>query len=338
MGSQPRQIKVVYFQRKQRAVGNFSVEIYFEKIRKNLPEDFKAELVMMPYESKGLFKRIANALYCINKQGDINHVTGDIHYVGIFLKRRKTILTILDCGMLKNVPPFKYFLFKLFWFTIPIWKAAYVTVISEATKKDLLQYINLDPEKIKVIYICISDAFYRNDRTFNKEKPRVLQIGTAENKNLRRLIPALEGISSELVIVGKISEEVKQLLRNHHIQYINVDKAISEAEIIEQYKAADMVSFVSTLEGFGMPILEANTVGRCVITSNISSMPEVAGNAACLADPWSVYDIKKGVLKLINEADYRECLIEQGFINCERFSKEKIVLEYVRLYKTILSA
>ena len=72
----------------------------------------------MPFESSGLFKRLANALYCIFKQGDINHITGDIHYVATFLKKKKTILTILDCGSLYQKKGFKYYVLKLIWFTI----------------------------------------------------------------------------------------------------------------------------------------------------------------------------------------------------------------------------
>ena len=100
MGAEQNKLKVVYFTRKQRHLGNFSVEIYFEKVRQYLPQEFTPVLCTMPYKSNGLFKRIANTLYCMFKQGDINHITGDIHYVAAFLKKRKTILTILDCGML----------------------------------------------------------------------------------------------------------------------------------------------------------------------------------------------------------------------------------------------
>ena len=84
--------KVVFFQRKQRPLGNFSVEIYFRQVRENLPADIEYEVITMPFESNGLFKRFANAVYCIFKQGDINHITGDIHYVASFLKKSKTIL------------------------------------------------------------------------------------------------------------------------------------------------------------------------------------------------------------------------------------------------------
>jgi glycosyltransferase involved in cell wall biosynthesis len=338
MTNESKKIKVVYFQRKQRAVGNFSVEIYFDKIRNNLPVNFKAELITMPYESTGLFKRIANALYCVNKQGDINHITGDIHYVGTFLKKRKTILTILDCGMLKNVNPVKFFIFKLFWFTIPSWKAAYITVISEATKKDLLRYINFEASKIKVVYVCISDSFYKSDKIFNCEKPRILQIGTAENKNLKRLIPALEGISCEFVIVGRITADINALLRKYNIVYKIIDKAITEAEIIEHYKAADIVSFVSTLEGFGMPIIESNTVGRCVVTSNVSSMPEIAGDAAEIVDPYFTNAIKEGIKKIIDDAGYRQCLIHNGYKNIKRFTIESIIPQYVELYSYLYNS
>ena len=80
MGNQSsKKIRVVYFNRKPRPLGNFSVEIYFKQIRENLPEEYAPFYIQMPFYSSGFLKRFANAIYCIFKQGDINHITGDIH-------------------------------------------------------------------------------------------------------------------------------------------------------------------------------------------------------------------------------------------------------------------
>ena len=207
--SSSKKLRVIYFTRKPRALGNFSVEIYFDKVRENLPEEIEHITVQMPFESNGILKRVFNAFYCIFKQGDINHITGDIHYVATFLKRKKTILTVLDCGSLYNKKGIKYFLLKLIWFTIPIKKSIKVTAISEATKLDLIHLVNCNAQKIEVVYVCINEKFQKELKNFEKQKPRILQIGTAENKNLRRLILALNGINSKLIIIGKLSEENK---------------------------------------------------------------------------------------------------------------------------------
>ena len=86
-----------------------------------------------------------------------------------------------------------------------------------------------------------------------------------------------------------------------------------------------------------MPILEGNSVGRPVITSNLLSMPEVAGAAACIVDPTNVEDIRVGILKIINDKDYREDLIKNGFTNAQRFDAKEIARQYVEIYKELLA-
>ncbi len=332
-----KKLKVVYFTRKPRQLGNFSIEIYFKQVRQNLPKEFTQVVCTIPYESNGLFKRMANTLYCIFKQGDINHITGDIHYVATFLKKRKTILTIHDCGILHESTGLKNRIFKLFWFTIPILKCKFITTVSEATKDDLIKITNCDPDKIHVVYSCyLNDSFKRNSKAFNSNEPRILQLGTAFNKNIQRLIPALKDIKCKLVIIGRLSKENRKLIRDNAVACEIYDRRLSEEEVIDQYNKSDILSCVSTLEGFGMPIIEANVIGRAVVTSNITSMPEVAGDAAHYVNPFSIDDINKGLLKVINDKDYRNKLIEKGYANSARFSPQNIAHQYTALYYRIV--
>lgn len=337
MGTISKKIKVVFFHRKPRALGNFSIETYFEQIRKALPDNFEPVYCEMPYESNGLFKRLYNSIYCVFKQGDINHITGDIHYISTFLKRQKTILTVLDCGMLHQSSGIKHKIFKLFWFTIPAIKSKLITVISEATKTDLLQFVNYDSDKVHVVHVSISDNFKRLDKPFNKLSPRILQIGTAENKNIKRLIPALKGIDCILVIIGKVSNELKLLIKENNVNCEIFERKLSYEEMLEEYNKCDILTLVSTIEGFGMPIVEANAVGRVVIAANNSSMPEVAGKAACLVDADNIVSIHEGLKRVIDNANYRTSLINEGFENVKRFSVKYLANQYCNVYHELLN-
>jgi glycosyltransferase involved in cell wall biosynthesis len=106
---------------------------------------------------------------------------------------------------------------------------------------------------------------------------------------------------------------------------------------VKAYVDSDLLLFPSTYEGFGMPILEAQATGRAVVTSDVASMPYVAGDAACLVNPFSVDSIREGVLKVITEASYRDDLVAKGLENVYRFRPEVIVNSYFDLYREIES-
>jgi len=325
-------MKVVFFNRKQRAMGNFSIESYFKQIRQNLPVNIKAISIDMPFESNGLLKRLANAIYCIFNQGDVNHITGDIHYVGIFLSRSKTILTVLDCLTLHRTAGIKHEILKWFWFTAPIRYATHVTAISAATKVDILNFIPCDQNKISIIYVSINDHFQPLPKLFNSDKPRILHIGTAPNKNLELLINSIKNISCTLVIVGKISELIHKQIEEFELDAECIERKLTDEEILEQYQCCDILSFVSTYEGFGMPIVEANAVGRVVITSKTSSMPEIAGNAAYFVDPFNTESIREGFHTVISNTQLRDKLIANGFNNYKRFQAKEQAQKYAEIY------
>lgn len=325
---------VVHFVRKKRPHANFSIEGLYKSIREELKDKVNIEVVYCPFYSNGFFRRLLNCIYTALKQKDVNHVTGDVNYLNLFFKKDKNIITILDCGLLNRTSGFKHWLAKKIWYEIPVKRAKYVVAISEATKNEILKYVKCDPEKIKVIYVPVSPVFKRYDKEFNKEKPVILHLGTAQNKNLARLIKALNGITCRLVIIGKLKDEQLEALNENKIEYENYFD-LSIEEVYEQYKRCDMLAFVSTYEGFGMPIVEANIVGRPVITSNIYSMPEVAGDAALLIDPYNVSGIRNGILKIINDDAYRNELRDKGFKNKNRFELNSIAKEYFNLYNEL---
>jgi glycosyltransferase involved in cell wall biosynthesis len=326
--------EVTFYYRKPRPFGNYSVEFIFRDVSERLKNRIHAYAAISRYESKGLFRRLYISLEAIFRQRDVNHITGDISFIGIFLKRRKTIQTILDCGHVHASTGIKQFVLKLFWLTLPVKRCRYVTAISSATKTEILKYVHCDPDKIVVVPVAISESFKRMDKPFNKINPRILQIGTAPNKNIERLIEALKGLACTLVIIGRHNPLYEARMKEAGITYQYLS-GLSNPEVKNQYEQADIVVLPSTYEGFGMPILEAQAVGRPVLTANLSSMPEVAGDAACVVDPYHVQEIRDGILKIISDDAYRNELIEKGFENIKRYNPEKIATEYFELYKSI---
>lgn len=327
-------IKVIFLERKAYYLGSFSIEALFRGIRKYLPASIESEVRVSKYFSNGIWKRLYNILEAAWWEGDVKHITGDVHYLALLLNKKKSILTIHDCGLLYKHHGLARKFFHLFWFYLPVRRVKKVVAISEATKAEVIKFTRCDPRKVVVIPDFIDKAFQPVPKVFDQDKPVLLHIGMTENKNLFRLIEAIEGIPCRLNIVGKLEAVHVKKLESHQIDYF-VEYNISDEAMVKKYETCDVLTFVSTFEGFGMPILEANAVGRAVLTSNLSSMPEVAGDAACLVDPYDVKSIREGLLKIINDAAYREELIKNGFKNNARFKVEEIAMSYAELYKEV---
>lgn len=328
-------MKVVFFQRKPRPHKNFSVEMLFDQVRSYLPSDIEYKIHIAKHYSNGFFNRLFISIDAMFNQSDVNHVTGDIGFITIFLSGKKTILTMLDVGSLNDANPIMKKILQWFWVQWPVYKASYVTTISEASKKELLKYINVKhKKKIRIIYVPVSDQLIYVAKTFNEDCPVILQIGTKQNKNIPRLIEAIKGINCKLEIVGVLNQSQIDILELNNIYYRN-SVNLSNDELRQKYEEADLVAFVSTYEGFGMPIVEAQIVGRPVVTSNILSMPEVAGNGADLVNPFNTESIRNGILRVINDTNYREKLIKEGKINAERFSAKDIANQYAKLYRSL---
>lgn len=330
-------INITFLQRKARPVGNYSLEFIFDDVRNRLAHEINSTVKYSTYESNGILKRLYNTFEAYSNQNDITHVTGDVNYIGCMLRKATTIHTILDCVALQLSTGIKQRILKLFWLTIPIKKARYITAISTATKLEILKYApNTNPNKIVVIPVAISAKFVMVPKVFNTAKPNILQLGTAINKNIERLIQALSGISCTLTIVGAYHKHIHELLVQHNIDHRYIQNLTND-EILQEYSNADIVTLISTYEGFGMPILEAQATGRVVITASVFSMPEVAGDAAHIVDPLSIADMQLGFTKIINDAPYRNELINRGYNNIKRYDPDLIANMYLDLYKKIIS-
>lgn len=330
-------VNVTFHQRKPRAGSDHSVENVFVDVRQSLDGKVNSRTVICPFESRGVLRRLANMASATLRQGDVNHVTGDVNYIGIFLPRSRTVQTILDCRHLMRSTGIRHLILKTLWVTLPIRNCAYVTVISDSTRKELLRHVKCDPTKVSVIPVGVSPRFKSTPKVFNKKAPVVLQLGTAKNKNVSRLVGALKGTECRLEVVGKWDPSLARDLSRAEIPH-RFRSGLSSDEIVQCYQDADIVTLVSTLEGFGMPIVEAQAVGRVVVASNVSSMPEVAGDAACLVAPLDVGAIRAGIRKVIDDDHYREDLIRRGFENVKRFDPDQIAQKYLALYNRVANS
>ena len=326
------------FFRRANPTGNVSIEGSFEQMLAHFPTEngLKMDVFTSSFYSFGFFPRLKALLEIRQYCADINHVTGDTNFFALGLPRRNTILTIHDCGLLDGKTGLTRWILQTFWLKLPVWHSRIVTVVSEATRRDVLRYTGCLPEKIVVIPTVIKSNFTHKPKEFNQNHPTFLHIGNSPNKNLERHAAALQGLNCHLHVIGNISVAQMALLNELKINH-TISVNLTDAEMREAYENADVLLFCSLIEGFGMPILEAQTVGRVVLTSNISAMPEVAGDGACFVGPLSINDIRTAIERILQDANYRNELINKGLKNVLRFNPAIVAKQYADLYAQILS-
>ncbi|TAK30090.1 MAG: hypothetical protein EPO28_18945, partial [Saprospiraceae bacterium] len=237
-------VRVVFFQRKPRHAGNFSIEFIFEDVRSRLPAHIESRVAISRFLSDGILKRTYNIIEAFFRQGDVNHVTGDVNFLAILLNSNKTVLTIHDCFLMTVKTGLSKLLFKKLFLDWPVKKVTCITAVSEATKSDIIKFTGCPADKITVIPSIISEDYRPHPKDFNKEKPVLLAIGTAANKNLLRLIEAVKDLRCHLSIVGKISEAQTEALVKNKVAYSNAF-SISDEEMREKYHQCDMLAFPS---------------------------------------------------------------------------------------------
>lgn len=280
------------------------------------------------------------------------------HYVLPPLVPCRSVVTIHDCIHLR-FPQYLPHRAAYAYAYASMWAAAHradrVLTVSEASKHDILHYFKIPPEKIEVVYNALDERFRtppdeaalaRVRERYQLNHPFVLYAGNIKpHKNLVRLIEAFDGLRHEgfedlkLLIIGdEISKwpALRHAVHAHklhkHVRFLGF---LSDDTLAALYRLASVFVFPSLYEGFGLPPLEAMASGTPVVTSNVSSLPEVAGDAAVLVDPNSTADIQRGMREVLTDPDLRARLVARGLARASEFSWERSVRRTRQVYEDV---
>lgn len=330
-------MKVCYIFRKPGIYGQ-SIEKTFKLVMPGITCDYGTEY--LPCGRADFISILKNLWYCrkIVKRNeyDIFHITGDTNYIAIVLPRKKSVISIHDFGLVMESHGIKKVIALLFWFFIPLHRCSMITANSKKTYEEMLIYMPHYKKEVTIIPPPIPDDYIENGVSkFDSNRPIILQVGTKERKNLSRIIKATQGMNCELRIIGKLNESQLKLLKECKTYYTN-DFDISDEQMKHEYMNCSIVTFISTFEGFGIPVVEAQAMGKVVISSNIEPMKTVAGIGACLVDPFNEVSIRETIQKVINDSDYRMSIIQNGLKNAEKYRAKYISKQYDRIYQQIL--
>ncbi len=226
--------------------------------------------------------------------------------------------------------------------------------VSQATSQDLMNRFKIPEKKITVAYHGADETFQPLSRqaveesllSYKIKKPFILFLGTLEpRKNIPALLRAFAGIRDQiphnLVLVGQrgwkwepIFKEIERLDLHSRVQWTGY---VSDPDRAVFYNGADFMVFPSWYEGFGMPLLEAMQCGCPVITSRVSAMPEVVGEAGILIDPGRLEDLQGAMLRLIHEPGLAEKMRKAGLEQAKKFSWEKSAQKTLEIFEKLTS-
>ena len=277
------------------------------------------------------------------------------HYVLPPLVHCRSVVTIHDCIHLmfpQYLPNRVALTYARGSLAMAARRATRVLTVSESSKADIMRFFGTDPSKIDVIYNAFDERFgvepHDEDMVRVRERYQlhdefVLYAGNVKpHKNLERLIDAFYLVRSrgldhlKLVMIGDDISKYASLRRAVHRyqlhKYVRFLGYLPQETLAVMYRLAGAFVFPSLYEGFGLPPLEAMASGTPVITSNVSSMPEVAGGAAELVDPYDPEAIADGMYRVLTDADLGRSLKARGLARARQFSWETSVRRVREIY------
>jgi glycosyltransferase involved in cell wall biosynthesis len=295
----------------------------------------------------------------------VEHFVGDVdiyHATDFVLPPTRrgthTLLTVHDLSFVRSPetasPRLRSYLSKV----VPdsIRRADHVLADSEATRQDIIDLYGTSPKKIETLLSGVNPSFkpvtdpkkikHVRRRYDLDDFPFILSVGTIQpRKNYGRLIQSLkiirdQGHDVHVVIAGGrgwLEDEIYTALDRFEMQpYVHFIGFAADEDLPTLYSAATCSFFVSLYEGFGLPVLESMACGTPVITSNISSLPEVAGDVAPMVDPMQVDEIANELLNVIEDTAHREALSVQGIQHAKRFTWDKTARQLIQAYNRLI--
>jgi glycosyltransferase involved in cell wall biosynthesis len=280
------------------------------------------------------------------------------HYVLPPLVPCRSVVTIHDCIHLmfpQYLPSRLALRYAHMSISMAARRATRILTVSESSKRDILRFVDAPPEKIDVIHNAIDERFaiepleedvVRVRERFQLQDEFVLYAGNVKpHKNLERLIDAFHLVRQrgldhiKLVMIGdEISRYavLRRAVHRHQLhKYVRFLGYVPENTLAVMYRLAGVFVFPSLYEGFGLPPLEAMASGTPVVTSNVSSLPEVAGDAALLVDPYDPAAIADGIYDVLVNENTRRTLRQRGLQRAKQFSWEQSVGRVREIYQEV---
>jgi glycosyltransferase involved in cell wall biosynthesis len=280
------------------------------------------------------------------------------HYVLPLAVTSPSVVTIHDCIHLmfpQYLPNRRAYLYARAMMWTAARRADAILTVSEASKRDILRFFNVRPEKVVVVHNAIDERFWippaeddvaRVRERYQLEHGFVLYAGNIKpHKNLERVIDAFHEIRRgefeelKLIIIGdEISKlpALRRAVHRHHLhKHVRFLGYVSDETLAILYRLAALFVFPSLYEGFGLPPLEAMASGTPVVTSNVSSLPEVTGDAAVLVDPYDTSSIVEGMRSVLSDRSLADQLRRKGPVRAREFSWERSVSKTRDLYERV---
>jgi glycosyltransferase involved in cell wall biosynthesis len=236
-------------------------------------------------------------------------------------------------------------------------RAEYLLTISHFSKQEIVRHMQVPEDRVIVTHLGVETNWSRMEdgqplraklTEYGIQGPYILHVGRLQaRKNLVRLVTAFgrlrktAGIPHKLVLVGRESWEAAEIFET--IRKLGLEEEVIHVGYAPRqdlpyfYSGADAVAFPSLYEGFGIPVVEAMSVGTPVVTSSTTSLPEVAGDAAELVDPHSADSISEGLERVLTDEGRRRVLRERGLLRASQFSWRNTALQTLKIYEKVFN-